>query len=64
MIAAACCIWYFGQGGAADDKARFAVCKGFKWVFRYHMGSVAFGSLIIAIVQMIKIAFEYIRRKY
>lgn len=28
------------------------------------MGSIAFGSLIIAIMQMIKLAFEYIRKKY
>jgi len=28
------------------------------------MGSIAFGALIIAIMQMIKFAFEYIRKKY
>lgn len=28
------------------------------------MGSIAFGALIIAIMQMIKLAFEYIRKKY
>jgi len=37
---------------------------GFKWIFKYHMGSIAFGSLIIAIMQMIKLAFEYFRRKF
>jgi solute carrier family 44 (choline transporter-like protein), member 2/4/5 len=36
----------------------------FRWLTRYHLGSIAFGSLIIAIMQMIKILFEYIRRKY
>ncbi|CAL1537804.1 unnamed protein product [Lymnaea stagnalis] len=30
---------------------------------RYHMGSLAFGSLIIAIVQMIRAILEYINRK-
>jgi solute carrier family 44 (choline transporter-like protein), member 2/4/5 len=35
-----------------------------RWIFRYHMGSIAFGALIIAIMQMIKIAFEYLRKKY
>jgi hypothetical protein len=58
------CIWYFAQGGKGDDKARFALCTGIKWLFRYHMGSIAFGALIIAIMQMIKLAMEYIRRKY
>lgn len=28
------------------------------------MGSIAFGALIIAIMQMIKLAFEYLRKKY
>ena len=40
------------------------MCTGVKWLLRYHMGSIAFGSLIIAIMQMIKLAFEYFRRKY
>lgn len=38
--------------------------KGTKWLFRYHVGSIAFGSFIIAVMQMIKLMFEYIRRKY
>jgi len=36
----------------------------YKWIFRYHMGSIAFGALVIAIMQMIKILFEYIRKKF
>lgn len=36
----------------------------FKWLWRYHVGSIAFGALIIAIMEMIKVLFEYIRRKY
>ena len=31
--------------------------------FRYHLGTLAFGSLIIAIVQMIRIVLEYVDRK-
>ncbi len=30
---------------------------------RYHLGSIVFGALIIAIVQMIRIAFNYIMAK-
>jgi len=30
---------------------------------RYHMGSVAFGSLLIAICQLIRIILEYLDRK-
>lgn len=64
IIAATACIWYFAQGGNSDDKAKASLRVGFKWVFKYHMGSIAFGALIIAIMQMIKLAFEYIRKKY
>ena len=33
---------------------------GIEWAFRYHFGSLAFGSLIVAIVWAIRIIFEYI----
>jgi hypothetical protein len=36
---------------------------GFKWILRYHFGSIAFGSFIIALVQFIRIIFEYYRKK-
>lgn len=36
----------------------------YKWIFKYHLGSIAFGSLIIAILQMIKLIFEYVRVKF
>lgn len=36
----------------------------YKWIFAYHMGSIAFGSLVIAILQMIKLVFEYLRVKF
>jgi hypothetical protein len=42
---------------------RFPVLGSLRRVLRYHLGSVAFGSLIIAIVQMIRIAFNYIMMK-
>lgn len=31
--------------------------------YRYHLGSLAFGSLIIAIVQMIRVLLEYVDAK-
>ena len=64
IIAAAVCYWYFQQGGKSDDKGKSAMTIAWKWIFRYHMGSIAFGALIIAIMQMIKLAFEYLRKKY
>lgn len=64
IIAAVTCLWYFSQGGQSDDKSKASLSIGFKWIFRYHMGSIAFGALIIAIMQMIKLMFEYMRKKY
>jgi Plasma-membrane choline transporter len=64
IIAATCCLWYFTSGGASDDKNRHGLGTGIKWLLRYHVGSIAFGALIIAIMQMIKVLFEYMRKKY
>jgi choline transporter-like protein 2/4/5 len=33
------------------------------WCFRYHLGSIAFGSFVIAVCQMIRAFFEYYRQK-
>lgn len=61
IIAASACMWYFTVN--SDTKGRGTVGTAFYWAFRYHMGSVAFGSFIIALVQFIRIMFEWYRRK-
>lgn len=33
------------------------------FVFRYHTGSLAFGALILAIVQLIRVILEYLDHK-
>jgi hypothetical protein len=48
IIASACCIWYFSQG--TDEKPFRAIRTSIWRAFRYHFGSMAFGSLILAIV--------------
>lgn len=48
IIAAACCVWYFSHQG--DTGGKGSISTGIKWIFRYHLGSIAFGSCIIAIV--------------
>ena len=61
IIAAAASTWYFShQGDIAGGKASLKL--GFQWIFKYHLGSIAFGSLIIAIVQFIRVIFEYYRK--
>ena len=63
FIIAACTVeWYFACTG--DKAGDASVLKATRWIYRYHMGSIAFGALIIAIMQMIKLTFEYIRKKF
>jgi choline transporter-like protein 2/4/5 len=53
--------WYF-----ATDKHTIngkTVIKSFGRTLRYHLGSIAFGSLILTIVQMIRLAFNYMMKK-
>jgi choline transporter-like protein 2/4/5 len=61
IIGAATCIWYFTI--TSPTKGAGSITKATKWFFRYHWPSVAFGSLIIAICQMIRLLFEYFRKK-
>jgi len=60
-IAAACAMWYFTWQG--DNAGTGSVCKGLRWGLTKHLGSIAFGSCIIAIVQFIRYIFEYYRKK-
>lgn len=62
IIGAACCLWYFNQlpNGETAEAGQSPVRKAYYWAFRYHLGSIAFGSFILAVVWAIRIAFEYI----
>ncbi|PIK47953.1 putative choline transporter-like protein 2 [Apostichopus japonicus] len=42
------------------DLPKFPLLRSLIWTITYHTGSVAFGALIIAIVQLIRIFLEYI----
>jgi hypothetical protein len=37
--------------------------RGYWWLIRYNLGSVLFGSFLIAVVWMIRVVFEYIEKK-
>jgi len=58
--------WYYSDktipdaDGIAGDSD---VSVGMGWAVRYHGGTLAFGSLILAIVWVIRIVFEYIAKK-
>ena len=55
--------WYFAP--QEQGKRRILRCLSFRMlctVLRYHLGTVAFGSLLIATVQFLRAAFEYYMR--
>merc|ERR1712000_614137 len=52
--------WYFTH----DKEAMKSPVRQSMWrVFRYHLGSAALGSLIIAIIELMRLVLEYIDRK-
>lgn len=61
VIASACCIWYYSHG--PDQETNFPIFRSYKMVFRYHFGSLAFGSLILAIVQFMQIVLEIFKKQ-
>jgi len=72
-IAGTVCGWYFSQL-PADDKdeehkkllytqGRFPVCSALRRTVRYHLGSIAVGSLLIAFIGFIRAIFAYITKQ-
>ncbi|XP_064605930.1 choline transporter-like protein 1 [Liolophura sinensis] len=60
IIAGAVATWYFNREKRSLGWPIYAST----WrLFRYHLGSVAFGSLIIAIIRFIRLMLAYIQRQ-
>lgn len=57
IIAASTCIWYFNR---KDKHSVHPVLKSVGWMVTYHLGTVAFGSLILAIVYLFRLIAQYI----
>ena len=50
-------------GSGPEQFRRAPVCNAIFRIIRFHLGTVAFGSLIIAIIQMIRAVLTYIQKK-
>ncbi|CAL4166186.1 unnamed protein product, partial [Meganyctiphanes norvegica] len=61
VLAGAFASWYWTFN--KSNTPTFAVTASVGRTLRYHIGTIAFGSLIIAIVRMIRVIFEYIDHK-
>ena len=60
------CTWYFSRKDIPDDDGipgDSDVGKGLWWSIRYHSGTIAFGSLLIAIVWLVKGIFEFVSKR-
>jgi choline transporter-like protein 2/4/5 len=62
-IAGAVCRYYWSREHSVAEMGRFPIATSFKNCFRYHLGSLAFGSFIIALVQFIRACLMYIDRQ-
>jgi solute carrier family 44 (choline transporter-like protein), member 2/4/5 len=61
ILASSVCIWYFSVN--SDSGPQRPISRSVWRAFRYHLGSLAFGSLILAIVWTIKYILMYIQGK-
>ncbi len=55
--------WYFTRPEEGTDKKHIpmgSICSSLHRVFRYHLGTIAFGSLLITIVQLIRAILMYV----
>jgi hypothetical protein len=59
IVAGAVCIWYFNQGPAAQDGPNPSITSITRY-FRYHLGTVAFGSFLLAVIMFIRFWMEYL----
>ena len=60
-IAGAIASWYWSYD--KSQKMQFPVMKSFARTLRYHLGSIACGSLLIAIVEFIRVVLYQLQRK-
>jgi choline transporter-like protein 2/4/5 len=61
IIASACCMWYYSHGPGIELNS--PVIKSTYMIFRYHFGSLAFGSFILAIIQFLQAIVELFKQQ-
>lgn len=61
IIASACTMWYYSHG--PDQELTLPIARSYKMVFRFHFGSLAFGALLVAIVQFLQLMVEAVKRQ-
>lgn len=57
IISSCACFWYFNNH---IDTVKYPVLRSVQILFRYHFGTIAFGSLILAILWALQEGLNYI----
>ena len=63
LVIAHCIGQYYWNRGIRSDMSSFPVLTGIRTAGRYHIGSVAFGGFIVAVIQFVRLLLEYVDRK-
>ena len=59
IIACSVCFWYFSQ----ENSSVGMICKSIGYAMRYHLGTLALGSLVLSMVKLLKYILWYIHEK-
>lgn len=60
VIACTCAIWYFNEGKDSPNYFQRPILTSIWWGFRYHLGSLALGSLILSVIWIIRLILAYV----
>ena len=61
VIASACSMWYYSHG--PGQELEMPILRSYKMAFRFHFGSLALGSFLLALVQFLQIMLEVFKKQ-
>lgn len=59
ILVSSVAIWYFSQGTGVAHKP---ISRSIYRAFRFHLGSIALGAFLLAVVQFIRLILAYITK--
>ena len=63
VIVGACTYYFNNHRDNQDEEASAEIMYGVKCAYLHHMGSIAFGAFIIALIRFVKLVFYYLAKK-
>lgn len=62
VIASSCVIWYYNNKDSPNYFSK-PILTSVWWSFRYHLGSIALGAFILAVIWFVQLVLSYIAKK-